>query len=425
MFDFNKNLIASGALVHISSNKQVFIYDEYPILFAGLNSYGLPVVGSYIAHDQEADDDVVYFIHLILSQNAFQSFMQRLVSYRELIEAAGTIYITEKNYDSKQENYYMIDVSDFPSEYLPLAESFLPEMHSKLGLGYDISLVGKLADQNKAVTPQASNVANSFADILALSLIQILSYRVIQKPSTSGSFKINLELQIRLKPGEQISLLKEESLIDMQVAFLDYCINDLHDEAHNIFFQENITDAPKYVLLKSKLIETYNVLGKKKALKEKRANEILLKNLKKASLKLEKAVIDMGPDFSSIKISNENNIYVNNPVGNIDNEVKNRIERTAIFVKSDGLEIIEDDEPVEYTINVYNLNTDTRVGNAVIFHGDSDHKEMSRPRIKIEGSSALEQSKYTQSLHSGKSVTVNAKGKRVRNRFLFLQIEEQ
>jgi hypothetical protein len=425
MFPFNKQLLASTDLVRIDNNREVFIYDEYPILFAGLNKYDLPIIGSYIAHDQDADDDVVYFIHLVVSKNSYQSFAERKVSYRELLTTSDNIYIAEKNYDQKTEVYYMIATSDFPNEYLPLPESFLPELQAKPGLSYDVSLVGGLADENKAITFQASNVANSFADILALNILHLLNYRVIQKPSTAGSFKINLELQIQHEQGEQISTEKEEALISLQTSFLDYCINELHNEVTHIFFRDDISNAPKYSLLKNKLIETHRILGKRKPLDDKKANEILTKYLRKASIKLEKAVIDMGPDFSSIKVHNTNRLYEDNLISDISHEVKSNIERTAIFIKSDGLEITEDEDYKEYTINIYNLNTDTRIGNAVLFFGNEEHKEMSRPRIKIEGTSRLEHSKYTESLHSGKSVEVNAIGKRVNNKFLTLQIAEE
>lgn len=424
MFSFNKQLLASAELVRIIERKEVFIYDEYPILFAGLNKYELPIVGSYVAHDQDADDDVVYFVHIVVSTSTYQSFAERKITYRELFEVSENLYIVEKNYDTKSEAYYMISSDEFPTAYLPLPESILPELQVEPGLKYNVSLIGGLADRNEAVPFQASNVANSFADILALNLLQILNYRVVQKPSTSGSFKINLELQIEHEQGEQISIEKEKVLIELQMSFLDYCINDLHNEVASVFFQESIVNAPKYELLKEKLIIARRVLGKRKELGDNKANDILIKYIKKASLKLEKAVVDMGPSFDSIKLNNSDAMYGSNLISNITNEDKNKIERTALFIKSDGLDIIEDDEYQEYTINIYNLNTDTRVGNAVIFFGDEEHKEMSRPRIKIEGSSTLEHSKYTSSLHSGKSVDVTAIGKRVKNKFLTLHIAE-
>jgi hypothetical protein len=363
-------------------------------------------------------------VHVVVSQNTYQSFAERKITYRELFEVSENLYIVEKNYDAKSEVYYMIASGEFPREYLPLPESKLPELPLELGLNYNVSLVGGLADKNEAVPFQASNVANSFADILALNILHILNYRVVQKPSTSGSFRINLELQIEHEQGEQISIEKEKALVELQTSFLDYCINDLHNEVANIFFQESIANTPKYDLLKEKLVSTSKVLGKRKELGDKKANEILVKYIKKASLKLEKAVIDMGPSFSSIKLNNSDTIYGSNLISDITNEDKNKIERTALFIKSDGLDIIEDEEYKDYTINIYNLNTDTRIGNAAIFYGDEEHKEMSRPRIKIEGNSKLEHSKYTSSLHSGKSVEVSAIGKRVKNKFLTLHIAE-
>lgn len=425
MFQFNRQLLASSAFVQITSNKNVFIYDEYPILFSGLNKYDLPIIGSYIAHDQEADDDVVYFLHVVVSKNTYQSFLDRKISYREIISTSDDVYIIEKNYDTKSELYYTISTANFPNNYLPLAESFLPEIKAKPGLNYDVSLVGNLADENKAVTAQASNVANAFAEILSLNILNILNYRVIQRPSTAGSFKINFELQIQHEEGKQISIEKENALINLQNAFLDYCINEFPDEVNNIFFKKEIIDAPNYNTLKDKLIEAYAIIGKRKPLSNEKADKILVKNLKKASIKLDKAVIDMGHDFTSIKLDNTDKLHESNLISDINTEAKSRLERTADFIKSDGLDIIEDADYQDYTINIYNLNTDTRVGNAVVFFGDEEFKEMSRPRIKIEGSSRLDHSKYSESLHSGKSIEISAKGKRVKNKFLSLQILEE
>ena len=48
---------------------------------------------------------------------------------------------------------------------------------------------------------------------------------------------------------------------------------------------------------------------------------------------------------------------------------------------------------------------------------------MSKPKIKISGDEHIEQTKYTESLHLNKWITVKAKAKRVDNKFKHLDIQ--
>ncbi|UOQ53524.1 hypothetical protein [Hymenobacter cellulosivorans] len=426
MFDFDKNLVAGIGVAKIVSERDNLIYDEYPILFTGLNKHGHRVIGSYLNHDQESDDDIIYFAHLSISNNAFDSFLSKQITYRNFFEVSDEVYIVEKNYDSNTEVYYTIPIADFPINYYPSVDSFCPELNKKLGLKYNIRLTGKLADNNMAVTSQASVIANAFSYILENSINSLKlssKVRVLQQPSTEGSFKMNFELKL---PSGQQSVGVEKQIVKFQTDFLDYCLNGLGQELTSVFSASSeVVNAPNYDVIKEQFRALRLTVGSKKDATDEELNELLKKDIGKVVSSLEKAVESLGVDFDVIEFANVYSSSNKHLIKSIDQDAKIVIDSAASYIESIENDIEQDDEPKEYKIHVYHLNTDSRLGNAIVFSGDDNNRVMSKPRIKILGKSPLENTEYTNSLHSGDPVVVVAKGKRIGEKYISLEITEE
>lgn len=421
MFDFDKSLVGGVEVAKICKDKFDFIYDEYPILFSGLNKHGYRVMGSYLNHDQDSDDDIIYYMHLIVSNSAYEAFLTKKITYRDLVDVLDEVYVLEKNYDSKEEIYYTLPKENLPLDYYPTEDSFCPDLPKKLGMKYNVRLTGKLADENLAITSHASVIANAFALLIEQSVnsLKLQRVKVLQKPSTEGSFKINFEVQI---DGQQTAGA-EKAILSFQNNFLEYCINSFHDEMHAIF-SENVEweSAPKFRDVKNQFKILCETIGKNLRLEEKQIEELLKKDIQKSVSNLEKAVEYLGDGFDNIEFANVYSSSSRYLISNIDRDVKSDIDDAVAFIEAAENKVEEDDEYRDYKIHVYHMNTDSRTGNAIILYGPDNARVMSKPRIKIEGSSPLENTQYTQSLHSGEPVEVKARGRRIGNKFLSLLV---
>lgn len=423
MFEFNKELAVGKSAAKIVAGREDLIYDDYPVLFTGLNVFGGRIVGSYIAHDSESDDEIVYYLQVIVSHNAFQSFIDRLLNYRDLIEVSEEVYINAVNYDTGTESFYTIPIEAFPAEYLPTRKSFYPESHVKPGLDYTLRLTGNLADQNRADTKQVSAVAIAFSVILEQSInsLKLRRIKALQVPSTEGSFKLNFE--VRFQEGSQLPIGGEDAVAVFQTKFLDYCINTLRSEVAAVFTNGTASESmPGYNALKESFKQLHQVLGKsgKEPLTNESIDVLLKKDISKAASNLSKATADLGSSFNAIEVSNSK-ATAKRVISTIDAEAKTRINYIAEYIESADKDFEKDVESKPYKITIYNLNTDTRSGNAVVFTGERD-EVMSRPRIKIDGTEPLEQTEFTNSLHSGTPIHIQGKARRIGSKVLSIEV---
>lgn len=424
MFTFNRQLLAGRSIAKIVEERDNFIFDDYPILFTGLNAAGGRIIGSYVEQDSDADDEVIYYVHLAISKNTFESFIKHRVTYREILETTEELYILEKNYDTKTDNYYTIPTTEFPSDYLPAENSFCPELEGKPGLHFTFRLIGELADENKGLPGQLSNSAVAFGLLLENSINALKMHRVraLQLPSTGGSFKLNFEVQ--LLPGQQLPFEGEEAIASFQTKFLDYCINHMSSEVIHVFTGvPDVESAPHFGALKEDFKELQRVIGRtgrKKPMTEEAIDELLKNDVSKAAHQLSKSIAGLGGSFSEVEVSNTNNVS-QRVISTINSEMKAQIDFAADFIESVGEDVITDEQPQTYRITIYHLNTDTRQGNAITFAG-ARNEIMSKPRIKIAGNGPLEQTVYTNSLHSGTPIDVIGKARRVGDKFLSIEV---
>ncbi|WP_419802181.1 hypothetical protein [Mucilaginibacter sp.] len=416
--DINNLIASSLELINISSSYKVLHYDDFPILFLGVNKFGNKILGSHLEEDD--DEKVIWTIHSILSNKEYYEFINKKKSYKELLKETTTKYLVKKGFNGKTLNAYSLEFENIPEEYQPLDSSFCPNYKKTFSFSYSLGLKGKVADLNRAIAEEVSNIQTAFSDFLegrlkSLKNINLQPSAYLQ-PYSPGSFKINLELEFKHKKGQDLfsPQIPIEEYIHEYVKYISTSI--VKDKEQ--FINEVTEVSDEY----NNLLVAFENLYIKGNLKQPESFEKELKDDLKKSLPLfEEITEQIGKNFDTIEFSNYNGQdeeFISIMDTNYSEAFQNAVE--AIEVSKKLISI--DDDFQSYEIYIYHLNTDTRQGNAFI-RNLNDETEMSKPKIKISGNEHIEQTKYTESLHLNKWINVKAKAKRVDNKFKFLEIQ--
>jgi hypothetical protein len=414
MKDKLKNIIPTDLLI-ITANYQVLHFDEEPILFTGTNAYGNRIIGSLVEDDDEAL--ISWCFHIIVDPGTYTDFRKRKVSYLQLLKNSHPVYLIERSFDGTSTKVYFLSFDEILEEYLPMEDSFCPEQKSKSTLTYSMRLKGALADANVAVPREISNIQTTFATQLEsnLALLKNIVHEppvVLQTAYTSGSFTLNFEIQVKTDN----MFIKDEAVGTYVNGFLEYCTEYLPDEADRLYEQE-VGKLPFLGHLIGDFERLYSQAGVTLPVgyKEKVRDEV-----KKTSESLAEMTEAIGEHFTTIEITNG----TENPraIACLDINFKKTIESVVESIQSKTQKVEEDPKPKRYEIYVYHLNKESRTGNAMIINETQD-KTMSRPKIKISGDKPLDSTKYTESLHLNKPISVLAKAKKVDDKFRSLDIE--
>ncbi len=78
--DTSKLTPASLDLTTISSSFKVLHFDDFPILFLGVNRFANKILGSHLEEDD--DTKTILTIHSILSNNEYYGFINKKKSYK-------------------------------------------------------------------------------------------------------------------------------------------------------------------------------------------------------------------------------------------------------------------------------------------------------------------------------------------------------
>lgn len=419
VFNLPNKCLLKNDLVEIVDNYKVLHFDDFPILFIGTNKFGNKIIGSHLEED---DDNLrIYTLHTILTDKEYYHFLNGKISYLEILKESTSISLVEKDFNFKILKAFDFDFNSIPTDYLPLESSFCPKIVKEQSLEYAISLKGKLADVNKADTEQVSKIQNGFAEFLEDRVKSFKGLFVTPKTMlqayATGSFIINLELDLSSK-NNQIDLFPDLAPLDKYLCDYIKYISSGFSEDKELFKSNTPVSSYKFKELENSMINVYNSSNIKKP---DNAYTHLKADVLKSIGKFEKISEQVGEDFDSIQILN---IVSDDesPLAFIDKEIseifQNSIEEIELS-QTCGYSI--DDQLQEYSIYIYHLNTDTRIGNALIKNLGNE-SVMSKPKIKIEGDEGLEQTKYTESLYLNKWINVKAKAKKVGEKFTYLDI---
>lgn len=417
--DSTKKSTVKIDLIEIVDNYKVIHYDDFPILYSGKNKFDNFILGSHL--DEDDDKKIIYTLHTILTPQEYFQFVSGKKSYLELLQNSSEIHLIEKDFNFKITKADNIDISLMPREYLPTAESYYPLKEENYSLKYSISLKGKLADKSQALVENVSNILYGFKEFIDIVINKLpnikISSETLLNPSTIGSFKINLELFLK-NIDDQKNVFFDLIPFNKYIShYIKYITSDFFNDIE--IFKNH--DLPTSKELEDLFIITNDLYDNAHVSKPENYFEYFKENILKSANKFEIITEQIGEHFSSASIENiidSNEIllaYINKEFYE---EFQNKIEEIETVIIGKDI----DEEFKKYNIYIYHLNTDTRAGNAFIKNIDNE-SQMSKPKIKINGSEGLEQTKYTESLYLNKWIEVKAKATKFGNKFKRLEIE--
>lgn len=421
-FNLHTRQIIKNDQIEIVSNYSVLHFDDFPILYIGTNKYGNKIIGSHLEEDD--DTQTILTLHTVLTNKEYHQFMNGQISYLDILKESTSLSLVQKDFKFKIKKAFDIDFDSLPIEYLPTAESYCPPTVKAHSLAFSISLKGKIADFNKAISDEVSKIQNGFTEFLEDCIKSLKGFNLVPKafiqPYAEGSFKINFELDIRDQKGNKSDMFLQQAPIGKYIAnYISYISKNFAEDT-DIFTSEDKDFSEKLKELETTLNEVYE-----KALitKPDNLNAFIKEDIIKSANKFEKITeqVQVGKHFDSISILNLSETN-ETPLAFIDTEYCNEFQSSVqdIEVSKKGMTI--DDDFREYKIYIYHLNTDTRTGNAFIRNLDND-EEMSKPKIKINGDDRLDQTKYTESLYLNKWISVKAKAKKIGEKYKNLDIK--
>lgn len=417
--DTSKLTKASLELTTISSSLKVLHFDDFPILFLGVNKFGNKILGSHLEEDD--DNKTIFTIHSILSNKDFYNFINKKKSYKEILKETSTKFLVEKNFGGKALASYNLEFDNIPQEYQPLEHSFCPNYKKSFSFSYSLRLKGKVADLNRAIAEEVSNIQTAFSDFLENRLKSLKNFNLqpaaYLQPYTSGSFKINLELEYKqVKPQDLFS--KPLPFDEYVHEYLKYITTSIVADKDQLLKEDDLAISDEF---KNLLIAFEKIYEEGHIKLPENHSEELKEDLKKALPRFEEITEQVGKNFDSIEFSNykgQDEEFISIVDTNYSEAFENAVEEIEATKK-----VVEvDNDYKDYEIYIYHLNTDTRQGNAFIKNLD-DETQMSKPKIKISGDEHIEQTKYTESLHLNKWIKVKAKAKRIDNKFRYLDIQ--
>lgn len=425
MFAINSPSTVTTNFPMIVDNYRVLHYeDEDPILFVGTNQFGSWIIGSSVEEDDS--EGVERFFHVPVTYPSYSSFLNGKKSYREIIESVDSLFVIDKPYEqSRQAIQYLVTPELVPSVYLPSEDSFCPPQKIESSSSYVAKLSGGTADR-QSVHPSD------------LNSIQVLIGKIIERvyapfgptlgpvvaemrPATSGSFELNYE--VRVDPPQQGLLFPYSTAQFNEIAqsFIRFCINDLPEYLPDIAEQTVKSDLftgvdPEPI---KRLLEQFSELYQKDGSRPE-----LFKLLYGTSGHLRTIAESVGPSFKTVGIANRisetDGSRTDNILGVIDDTFQRQIAEAEQIAESRIHSVVKDNEPKEYAVLIYHLNTDSRTGNAMI---RDDNGAWSKPRIQIdEAVGPLTESPYTLSLHQQRDIRVRGIARRVDGRFKEIKI---
>jgi len=404
-------------LVGIKSSYKTLHFDEVPVLFSGVNTYGNKIIGSHLEDDD--DEKRSWFIHTIVTNQDFYSFLHRKKSYLDLLKDSNSIFLIEKTYSNNLVGGYSISFDHIPDDYRPLPNSYCPITQNKKSFAFSLALKGKLADANLAIAEEVSHIQNAFATLIEETLKGIRGFelkpKALLQPYSPGSFRINLEVQIEKN--------KKNTLFPIDAPFEEY-VQELLKYLTTSFVEDKKAILEHAKFKSEELLELEKVflsLYEKSHIKPPtNIHDELDANIKQASNNLEKITDDIGQHYDEIEFLNvlpqgEEHISY------IDKEYSEKFQNIIEEIQSATRELVVDNDFQTYSIYIYHLNTDSRQGNALIKNFGEDDG-MSKPKFKISGDEPLEGTRFTESLHLSKFIQVSAKAKRVGQKYKYLEI---
>lgn len=105
----------------ISSDLTVLHFDDEPILFTGRNRYNQLLLCSAV--DDEHYHQITQHFHSIISLQLYSQFMNKGITYKELLKQADRVYLVQSDNEGKTSGY-ILDFTDIPDDHMPSDTSY-------------------------------------------------------------------------------------------------------------------------------------------------------------------------------------------------------------------------------------------------------------------------------------------------------------
>lgn len=397
----------------ITGNYKVLHFDEHPILFAGTNDYGNKIIGSLAFEGDEEDEYRLRFFHIIVTDEDYIKFTRQKITYRQLIDGYATIFVVDTNLNYKPINIFQVPLENIPEEYLPIKEVYCPKPENVIGVEYTFSLKGGVADNQEGFRNVISEIAESMEEVICCALDVIRTdnskAKIYQMAYSPGSFRINFRIDFNYQ-----GLFFDAAPLNKFITdFIDFTINEPFG---NIAQDQNIN-----------LHDSFDNAAKNSYLPiAKGGLERLKANAQTAPAEFGKISQKIGEGFEYIEVIATDKNNNESILGLINRESKElfNVPMSLIELSQVKDEVIEDETYQEYSIQIFNLSTNSGKGSASIKNKNSSGEEiLDKPKIEIRMSGDLHNSIYTSSLDKGIWITVKAKATKTNGRFSRLKIE--
>jgi len=412
MFNINLDNAINSDLPVITDNYQILHFDEYPILFTGTNKYGNKLLGSFVNEDE--DNDLFRYFIIILDNEQFSNYFNKLVSYRDLILSVKEVFVVDRDINDNVVKKYLVPLNSIPQDYLPLSSSFIPDAYTiSNALKFSFSLKGKLADLHKGFVNDINNINLKIYNYLqeslnALTMFQV-SPKIYSQPSQQGSYRLNFDVEF--KHEQQMSLFKIDELkvAEFFNGYLNYIAYSFPNEEDG-FLDNEPENSEQFLSLKHNFED---ILLKSNIAPLSTVSDILIDSINSSAERLSDVTeyLKINNSFDSIEVGRVNDNGDFSTIGYLLSDYKDVIQ-SKLLIEEESLtddEIISDETPQHYRILVYRINSETGKGGARLYFDETEDYYKILLNIH-KNDSDLSNSIFTKSLNENKVVDVNGIG---------------
>ena len=387
-------------------NRRVLFNDgDNDIIYTGFNEYSNRLLGFIMFEDDE--NEFLRYIHVLVSEKQYSDFINQQTSLISIIDKNETVFIVDFNYKLNEIDQNLIPTNEIPTDYLPLENSFCPDLIKESFLTYAVSLSGGLADSHKAKARELSDVSTHFSDFLKSSTSFIndfqLENNIYVEALKAGSFKINFLVEI--KEPKQLSIVDNSTVKISKFLsnYFKYFFNKLPEEDNSIFRSETV-ESEDFQNLEKELQIIYE---EKYSLPKAGIEQKLIDLINYSATQIED--IDYNGSFKELKFEEGSSDDFAMPFGIINNSFIPSIKNKMFDVSRFEVEPIKriDEYPREYKFQVYQFNTNSGKGSA--YFTDSEDS-VSKITVHVRGKEDYKNTYFTKSMDEGKPITFKGIG---------------
>lgn len=379
----------------IKSNYKSLLYDEGSILFSGRNYLGTRILGSIADEDYELRK--LRYFHILLSESDYTKFILKKTTYRELIlQNANDIFVVDYPYDKSSYEIFRLNLNQIPNEYIPLEKSFCPDIPQKPSIQYSLRMIGKLANDHLIEITDLLKFDQNFPTIIRNGMKFLNGFgntlTLYSQPRVAGSFILNYLIKIddEKNPSCESDFFgTKQNIIRFLSTYMEYNFTKLCTE---LVRKRSIAD-----LDVDSLMNEYNHLFSDFK-KDTTSIEKLKNDLYENAKCIDAISTSIGTNFDQIEIYS-GEIENADPIGIIDITNKSNLSIAIPEIESSDIKTYEANE---FSIRIYQLNTDSRNGKALLKLNDEDQKI----GFNISGKEKLSETKYSESLYFSQFITI-------------------